>query len=88
MSVSAQTVEQGLARPLSRLDLYHSNQVAVAAGNPLAKMRFSTRAVLVAMARKRPRIILAFHVGLLPVALTLRGIHGPKNSAHGDRGRR
>jgi phosphatidyl-myo-inositol dimannoside synthase len=52
--------------PLDRVDLYRRGRHDVPAGNHWAKMVFTAESL--AATRRRPDIVLALHVGLLPVA--------------------
>lgn len=63
----AVAVEAAWPGPVLRVNLYRHEQVAVAAGRPVTKMSFAVRACAAAT-RIRPRLILAIHAGLLPVA--------------------
>jgi phosphatidylinositol alpha-1,6-mannosyltransferase len=63
----ARAIEGAWDGPLDRLDLYDRAKHDVAAGNPWAKMVFT--ATSLAAAKPRPDVVLALHVGLLPVAV-------------------
>jgi phosphatidyl-myo-inositol dimannoside synthase len=58
--------------PLDRLDLYDRAKHDVAAGNPWAKMVFAAKSL--AAAKPRPDVVLALHVGLLPVAAMVSAV--------------
>jgi glycosyltransferase involved in cell wall biosynthesis len=62
----AHAIERAWEGPLDRVDLYRKAHDDVPAGNRLRKVAFATQCV--AAARRRPDIVLALHVGLLPVA--------------------
>lgn len=62
----ARAIERAWDGPLDRVDLYRRGRHDVPAGNTWAKMIFTTESL--AAARRRPDIVLALHVGLLPVA--------------------
>lgn len=68
----ARAFERAWDGPLDRVDLYCSARHGVAAGNSLAKTIFARKAL--AAARRRPDVVLALHVGLLPVAAAASAI--------------
>jgi phosphatidylinositol alpha-1,6-mannosyltransferase len=57
--------------PVDRVNLYRKEQHAVPAGHPWAKAMFAAEALVAA--RRRPDVVLALHVGLLPVAAVAAG---------------
>lgn len=62
----ARATERAWDGPLDRVDLYRRARHDVPAGNQWAKMVFTAESL--AATRRRPDIVLALHVGLLPVA--------------------
>ena len=62
----ADAMERAWEGPVDRVDLYRSQRHDVPAGNPWAKTMFA--AASIAASRRRPDVVLALHVGLLPVA--------------------
>lgn len=60
---------------LARVDLYRRDRVEQAAGNRRAKAGFAARAAGAAL-RHRPDVVLALHVGLLPVAARVARARG------------
>src|SRR5438034_11698962 len=62
----ARAIELAWDGPLDRVDLYRSGRHAAPAGGRWAKGVFAAEAL--AAGRRRPGIVLALHVGLLPVA--------------------
>ncbi len=71
----AQAIEDAWQGRVDRVNLYRRDQVAIAAGRPQTKAGFSARAAAMAI-RSRPRVILALHHGLLPVALAAARVTG------------
>lgn len=68
--------------PVSRVDLYRPDEVAVPRGNLRAKLRFARRALLAA-ARRPPAVVVALHVNFLPVALPLGRVFGARVAMFG-----
>lgn len=64
---------------VSRVDLYRRERVTVAAGQLRVKAGFGARAMGAAV-RDRPKIVLALHAGLLPVALTVATSTGARTA--------
>lgn len=63
----ADAVEAAWQARVLRVDLYRQDGARRPSGRPLSKVGFSARACTAAV-RARPRLILALHAGLLPVA--------------------
>lgn len=66
----ATAIERCLGEEVVRVDLYRRTHTRRTEGSPGAKALFALRA-LGASARARPCLVLALHVGLLPVALAV-----------------
>lgn len=64
----ATAVEHTWPGPVTRVDLYRRSRDERASGGVLTKLGFGSRALRAAQ-RDRPDIVLAIHVGLLPVAV-------------------
>lgn len=67
---AAAAVQHAWEGPCERVDLYRRHRIGRPAGAPLAKVGFASRTLAHAVGA-RPDVVLALHVGLLPVAATL-----------------
>jgi phosphatidylinositol alpha-1,6-mannosyltransferase len=72
----ARAIERAWQGQLDRVDLYCRPRHEVAAGHRWAKAVFAARAV--AAARRQPDVVVALHVGLLPVAAAASAATGAK----------